>query len=684
MATTAQREDPAVLLKLEHAVACVLAQVPEPTRAYSRLLEAIGAALGWEFAAAWEVTVEGTMRCAATWSAGGVDSAALAAASWELAFCRGEGLPGRVWATGRPAGIPELAAEESLPRLAAARHAGLRSALCFPVRGASSVIGAIELFARQPRRSDRAVLATTTSLGRHIGQHVERRRAQRALHDSDARKSAILDAAFDCVITMDHRGRVVEVNAATERTFGHLASAMAGRELAELIIPPELRAAHRRGLERYLQTGRTSVLGRRIELTGVRADGKRFPVELAITRPRLDGPPLFIGYLRDITERRRAEDDLRALAEEQAALRRVATAVAGAVEARRVFSLVTEEVGRLLGAHTANMIRYEEGPWASVVGGWSADGVPKVEVGSTVPLDSETTAVHVWRTGQPARLDSYEGLKGELAAKLRSLGFTCAVAAPIMLAGRLWGAVLVSSVNPEPFPPGAEQRIAKFAELVAQALANAEAREQLSASRARIVQAADTERRRLERNLHDGAQQRLVALSLMVRLAERRLPADANASRALLADAGTEFEQALAELRELAQGLHPGILIERGLAPALSALAARAPVPVDLTVGLDDRLPEPVEVATYYVVAEALTNVAKYARASAARVSVERADGELLVTVADDGIGGADGTAGSGLRGLADRVEALGGRLELRSPAGSGTTLRARLPCLTT
>jgi signal transduction histidine kinase len=142
--------------------------------------------------------------------------------------------------------------------------------------------------------------------------------------------------------------------------------------------------------------------------------------------------------------------------------------------------------------------------------------------------------------------------------------------------------------------------------------------------------------------------------------------------------------EALAELRELAQGLHPGILIERGLAPAPAALAARAPVPVDLTVGLDDRLPEPVEVATYYVVAEALTNVAKYARASAARVSVERADGELLVTVADDGIGGADGTAGSGLRGLADRVEALGGRLELRSPAGSGTTVRARLPCLTT
>ena len=170
----------------------------------------------------------------------------------------------------------------------------------------------------------------------------------------------------------------------------------------------------------------------------------------------------------------------------------------------------------------------------------------------------------------------------------------------------------------------------------------------------------------------------------MVRLAEHDLPSDADArSRALLAEAGKEFEQTLAELRELARGLHPAILTERGLAPALSALAARAPLPVETIVGLDGRLPEPVEAAAYYVVAEALTNVAKYARASAVQVSVERADGEVFVTVADDGIGGADGAAGSGLRGLADRVEALDGHLDVRSPAGSGTTVRARLPCLT-
>ena len=354
MATTAQRQDPAVLLRVEHAVTRVLARASGPARAYPKLLEAICVDLDWEFGVAWELTVEGTMRCGATWRAGGVNGADFAAATGRLAFRRGEGLPGRVWATGRPASARELEADAGFPHLAAAKRAGMRSAFCFPVRGARRVVGAIELFAGEPRTADRALLATATSLGRHIGEYVERCRAQRALHDSDARETAILNAAFDCIITMDDRGRVVEVNEATARTFGHLADAMAGRDLADLVIPPELRAAHRRGLARYLRTGRTSVLGRRIELTGVRADGSRFPVELAITRPRLDGPPLFVGYLRDITERCRAEDELRALAEEQAALRRVAMVVASdGRSAARVLARHGRRSGALLGAHTA-------------------------------------------------------------------------------------------------------------------------------------------------------------------------------------------------------------------------------------------------------------------------------------------------------------------------------------------
>jgi len=236
--------------------------------------------------------------------------------------------------------------------------------------------------------------------------------------------------------------------------------------------------------------------------------------------------------------------------------------------------------------------------------------------------------------------------------------------------------VVVSSMDPEPFPSDAEQRIAYFAELAAQALANAQAREELAASRARIVAAGDAERRRLERNLHDGAQQRLVSSALMLRLAARRHPHDGD-----LARAAHELSQALQELRELARGIHPAVLTERGLEPAVRALADRAPVPVELAVSIgEQRLPGPVEAAAYYVVSEALTNVAKYAAASVVRISVERVDGAAHLIVSDDGVGGANPAGGSGLRGLADRVEALDGRLTIDSPPGAGTTLRAVLP----
>jgi signal transduction histidine kinase len=562
--TRAHLMDHSVLVRAEQAVGRVLAQRSGQQRAYRRVLEAICVTLDWQFGAVWEVSDDETLRCVVTWSADGVDGEDLENATRGVVLARGEELPGRVWNRGRPAGIREVAVA-GFARRAAAESAGVRSAYGFTVRGERRILAVIELFACEPRSPDAAVQATLTNLGRHLGQYVERRRAQQDLVDHDARS-------------------------------------------------------------------------------------------------------------------RVAEEELRALAQEQAALRRVAMLVAAEGDTRSVFSAVTEEVGRLLGAHTANMIRFEDGPWAVVAGGWSAAGVPNVEVDSIVPLDGETTAARVWRTGRPARLDSYDGLTGELAEHLRSLGFRSAVGAPIFLGGRLWGAVLVSSVDAEPFAVGAEARITTFAELVAQALANAEAREQLAGSRARIVQAADTERRRLERNLHDGAQQRLVGVSLALRLAERQLAAEP-AVVGRLAAAREELDEAMAELRELARGLHPAILTDRGLNPALDALAARAPVPVELTVDPNGRLPEPVEAAAYYVVAEALTNVAKYASATVVNVKVEHSRGQVLLTVCDDGIGGANAAQGSGLRGLSDRVEAIGGEMEISSPRGVGTTLRARMPC---
>jgi signal transduction histidine kinase len=399
-------------------------------------------------------------------------------------------------------------------------------------------------------------------------------------------------------------------------------------------------------------------------------------VEVVITRPDVPGPPLFVGHLRDVTERRAAEAALRRLADEQAALRRVATAVAAEREPEELFSLVIEEVGRLLEAQSSNVIRYEGNGDATVIGGWSVPGVHNVPVGETVRVDHDTAAARVWRTGRPARVDTYEGMQGELAERLRSLGFRSAIAAPVVLAGRLWGAMIVSSIDPDPLPAGSEQRIADFAELVAQAMANAEAREQLAASRKRIVQAGDAERRRLERNLHDGAQQRLVSLSLTLRLAARRHPDDPELGLAV-----AELGSALEELRELARGIHPAVLTEYGLEPAIEALATRTPFPVDVEVALEDRLPAPVEAAAYYVVSEALTNVTKYASASDVRVHVFRDDGRAHVEVRDDGVGGAQEDRGSGLRGLADRVEALGGALWITSPPGEGTTLLAEIPC---
>jgi PAS domain S-box-containing protein len=673
-----QHHDAAELLRTEHAVSRVLAEAGDEATAYPLLLRAIGESLGWEVGTVWaDERGDGALTCIESWR--GPEPFATTSRTTSLA--PGEGLPGRVWATGEPAWIADLTADDNFPRGPSAASAGLRAAFCFAISGPGGVIAAMEFLARDRREPEADLLSTMTSLGSRIGQSVERWRAEARLRESDARKSAILDAAFDCVITMDAEGRVVEVNHATETTFGYAASEMVGRELAELIIPPELREAHRRGVERYMATGEAPIVGHPVELPAMRADGSEFPVEIAITRPLLDGPPQFTGYLRDVTERQRADRALRSLADEQAALRRLATTVASQADQERVFAVATEEVCRLLDAHTANLVRYEPDGTGAVVGAWSVEDVKTVPLGTHVALDGPTVAARILRSGRPERIDSYAEATGSTAEMLRRLGFRGAVGAPIILAGRLWGAVMVSRVEDTPFPADSEQRLADFAELVAVALGNAEAREQLAASRARIVEAGDKERRRLERNLHDGAQQRLVSLSLTLRMAESRLAADGDAqTRALLSRANAELADALEELRELARGIHPAVLTDRGLVPALEMLAHRASVPVALSADLDARLPDTVEAAAYYIVAEALTNASRHARASRVEVSVRRVDGSALVEVADDGVGGADPRAGSGLRGLGDRVEALGGRLEVHSPPGQGTALRARIP----
>jgi signal transduction histidine kinase len=366
------------------------------------------------------------------------------------------------------------------------------------------------------------------------------------------------------------------------------------------------------------------------------------------------------------------------LVEEQAALRRVATLVASSPPPEDVFQAVAAEAGRLLGAKTAMAVRFEE-LGGVIVGRWDETGATGFDVGTLVPYSDPDVPVYV-ASQHGGRIDDYTNVAGEAARMTREAGYLSSVVAPIVAGGRTWGALFVFSPHARHFGQDAERRLADFTELVALALESVEAYDQLRASRARIVEAATAERRRLERNLHDGAQQRLVSLALQLRLGQQALPDDADAAATLLASAGDELDRALEELRKLARGLHPAILTDRGLGAALESLAARAPFPVEVNAVPSERFDEAVEAALYYVVAECLTNAAKHAEASIARIEMAATESEVAVEIHDNGRGGATLSGGSGLRGLTDRVEALGGRLDVTSPAGAGTIVRAQLP----
>jgi signal transduction histidine kinase len=370
---------------------------------------------------------------------------------------------------------------------------------------------------------------------------------------------------------------------------------------------------------------------------------------------------------------------LEALLAEQAALRRVATMVAAGTPAPALFDRVCEELGKLLAVKATDMIRYENERVATVVGSWTGGDTPSFPVGERVPAEGETVTAKICRSGRPERVDDYDDVEGELAARLREFGIRSVVGAPIHVAGRLWGALMASSELAHAYPPGTEARIGSFAELVTAALANVDAREQLAASRARIVEAADAARRRIERDLHDGAQQRLVSLALSLRLLESSLEPDSAATRELTA-VRAELDAALEELRELARGIHPSILSDRGLEAALAAVAGRCTVPVELALDDCGKLPLSVATTAYFIVAEALTNASKHAHADRIEVRVAVGEGHAMVEVRDDGSGGVDPARGSGLSGLSDRVSALGGTLDIESPVGAGTKIRARIP----
>jgi signal transduction histidine kinase len=401
--------------------------------------------------------------------------------------------------------------------------------------------------------------------------------------------------------------------------------------------------------------------------------GQPFPPD---TESRLTG---FTELVATTIANAESRADLARLAEEQAALRRVATLVANATPSEELFAAVVEEVARLLPVEFAAMGRYESDGTMTCVATSSHVG-DHFPVGSRWTLEGKNASGLVAQTGRTARIDSYADATGSLGTALREEGVGSSIGTPIIVEGHLWGVMTARSRPEQSLPADIEARLANFTELVATAIANAESRASLAASRARIVAAADETRRRIERDLHDGTQQRLVSLGLELRMAQATVPPQLRELDGALSQVADGLASVFDDLREISHGIHPAILSVGGLQPALKALCRRSVLPVELELGADRGLPEPVEVAAYYLVSEALANAAKHARASVVHIELDTRDAIFRLGIRDDGIGGADPRQGSGLVGLSDRIEALGGTLQVTSPVGKGTTLLIEVP----
>ncbi|HEY0345228.1 MAG TPA: PAS domain S-box protein [Solirubrobacteraceae bacterium] len=487
---------------------------------------------------------------------------------------------------------------------------------------------------------------------------LRRRRAERQVDD-------IFDLSLDllCVAGLD--GYFKRVNPAFEHTLGY--------EAAVLLSRPSLEFVHPDDRERTAKMVAALSTGQHIpdfENRYIRADGAvRW---LQWNTRAMPEKGLMYAAARDVTENRM-------LTHEQAALRRVATLVAEGHDAGELFDAVAVEVGRLLSADATRLLRYQEDGSASVVGSYGASDA-EIGVGSQLSRDRGQLWGRVAQSRSHERTDRLRDGSDAVAKSLLAVGIAASVAVPIVVSGRPWGAIVAAWKHPDMAGGDTEIRMAQFTELVATAVANAQSGAELAASRRRIVATADEARRRIERDLHDGAQQRLVSTVVVLKLLRKEL-GDANGPVAeLVEEALAHAERGMEEVREIAHGVHPRILSSGGLAPALKTLARRSRVPVTVDMQTDARLPENVEVTAYYVASEALTNAAKHAGASDVRITVNADDGQIVLTIRDDGVGGADPARGSGLIGLQDRVAALGGALAVYSEPGAGTVLTAQIP----
>jgi len=697
-------------------VATLVAQATPPEEVFAAVVEEVGRLFRVELAILFRYEPGRTATSVAAWGPAAEDLPVSIRLPLE-----GRNLSTLVFETGRPARIDGYADSSSGPIGAAVRETGIRSAVGTPVIVEGSLWGVIFVGStlEQPLPPDtEARLASFTELVATAVANAESRAALARLAEEQAalRRVAVLVARATppeqvlAAVAEEVGGLLaVDYTVLIRSDPQDMITVVGGWAAAGVGLPSPAGSRFELGGRNVstltLRTGRPARLDAYVDVTGsigstgAQGWGFRSSVGVPIS---VEGRPwglILVAYTRDQqlpadTEARLASFTelvatavanaesraaLARLAEEQAALRRVATLVAHGAAPEQVFAAVTEEYARLVPVDVAGMARLEPDGTVSYVASWGR-AVDFVLVGSRWTLDGKNVATAVFETGRPARVESQAGATGSLADVVREIGVRSLVATPVVVEGRLWGEMGAGSTREEPLPPDAEARLASFTELVATAIANADSRAKLMASRARIVAAADETRRRIERDLHDGTQQRLVSLGLAARTAAADVAAGRGDPGAELSRIAAGLADAAAELQEFSRGIHPAILSERGLGPALRTLARRSAVPVDLDLTADARYPEPVEVAAYYVASEALANAMKHARASQVEMSLATRHGSLLLSIRDDGVGGADPARGSGLAGLTDRVEALGGSIRLDSAAGAGTHITVDLP----
>ncbi|HEX3964592.1 MAG TPA: GAF domain-containing protein [Trebonia sp.] len=695
-------------------VATLVARATPPEEVFAAVAEEVGQLFRVELATLARYEADRTATPVTTW--GPADENFPVGVLWPL---EGHNLTTLVFETGRPARIDSYADSSSGQFSAAPRDSGIRSAVGTPIIVEGSLWGMIfagsaleqplppgtetrlasftELLAtaiaNAGSRAALARLAEEQAALRRVATLVAQATAPQAVFAAVAEEvGGLLGVDYTVLIRSDPGDMITVVGGWTATGVALPSPAgsrfeVGGRNVSTLT----LRTAR---LDAYVDV--TGSIGN----TGAHGWGFRSSVGVPIS---VEGRPwglILVAYTRDQqlpadTEARLASftelvataiantesrASLARLAEEQAALWRVATLVARGAAPEEVFTAVAEEVGRLLPVDQAALCRYEPDGALTFLSQWGK-ATAHFPVGSRWPLGGHNVGTLVFQTGRPARVDGYaESSSGALGAGIREAALLSAVGKPVIVEGRLWGLIPVASQREQPLPADTEARLASFTELVATAIANAQSGAELLASRRRIVAASDEARRRIERDLHDGTQQRLVSLGLAARTAEADVAAGRGDPRAYLARIAAGLADAAAELQELSRGIHPAILSDGGLGPALRTLARRSAVPVDLDVTMTGRYPEPVEVAAYYVASEALANAMKHAQASCVEMSLTARDGSLLLRVRDDGVGGADPARGSGLAGLTDRVEALGGSIRLRSTAGAGTHITVDLP----